>query len=606
VDHRTIADKNAYDIIRKKQVESLGDEESFTVNRPSDILRRRLMVEQHLIHKGPASLGSDCLLPMKHWPDSEYLHSSTCANTPFVMAPETPLRITMKDALRIGAKNNFDYQLRKEDIFRAALDLDLERNNFRTIFNGQVDYLYSADYSGETDIEGHLTTGDFSLGKALKGGARISGALAVDLANLLTMGGASSMGIVGDGSISIPLLRGAGKYIAAEPLTQAERNVVYAIRVFERYKRILAVNIAGDYLSVLTRLDQVKNNEENYRSLITSARRARRRADAGRQTEIQVDQAVQDELRARDRWITSQEAYNRSLDNFKQLLGLPPDAFIELDGGELDTLKNEYAGRFSQVEEKTSGPSTESDITDSDAALDVPPPDRIHTGPLEMDYAHAIKVAFLNRLDLQSSVEKIDDARRKAIVLADALGAELTLLGSARFGERRSIGTATLPDAGFRSDDGIFSGLLTLDLPLERTFERNAYRKGLIDMERAVREAQKLEESIKIDVRSRLGDLLTSRESIGIQMKAVELAQKRVKMTDLFLEAGRTQIRDVLEAKSALLSAQNALTSAVANYRIAELGLQRDMGVLKVDEMGSWQEYLPEKNSSGNISYVEE
>ena len=64
-------------------------------------------------------------------------------------------------------------------------------------------------------------------------------------------------------------------------------------------------------------------------------------------------------------------------------------------------------------------------------------------------------------------------------------------------------------------------------------------------------------------------------------------------MTDLFLEAGRTQIRDVLEAKSALLSAQNALTTAVANYRIAESALQRDMGVLKVNEMGMWQEYIP-------------
>ena len=95
--------------------------------------------------------------------------------------------------------------------------------------------------------------------------------------------------------------------------------------------------------------------------------------------------------------------------------------------------------------------------------------------------------------------------------------------------------------------------------------------------------------------RTRLGDLLTSRESIVIQTRAVQLAQKRVNMTKLFLEAGRAQIRDLLEAESSLLSAQNSLTSAVANYRIAELELQRDMGVLKVDAMGLWQEYVPKE-----------
>jgi len=593
VDHRNIAEKTAYDIIEEKQVTALGSTETFTINLPSDILRRRLMVEQHLAHQGPVSLGSDSLSPPKHWPDAPYLTPQTDGKTPFPLEQGEILHLTLMDALKIGANNNFDYQMRKEDIFRAALDLDLEKNDFRSIFNGQVEYLYSVDQQNEPDVEGHLTMGDFSLKKALKGGAQLTTVIAVDLANLLTMGGASSLGLVGDASISIPLLRGAGKHIAAEPLTQAERNVVYAIRTFERYKRILAVNIAGEYLSVLTRLDQVHNNEENYRSLITSARRARRRADAGRQTEIQVDQAVQDELRARDRWITAQETYNRSLDNFKLLLGLPPDALIELDRSELDRLKKEYAERFSPADEKHTDLPANSSFTDSNAPIDIRPPDRIHTGALELGYEQAIKLALTYRLDLQTAVEKVDDAQRKAIILADALGTELTLFGDARFGESRSIGTATLDDAKLRSDKGIFSGLLTLDLPLERTYERNAYRKGLIDMERAIREVQKLEDSIKIDVRSKLGDLLTSRESIGIQTKAVELAQKRVKMTDLFMEAGRTQIRDVLEAKSSLLSAQNALTSAVANYRIAELELQRDMGALKVDAMGLWQEYFP-------------
>jgi outer membrane protein TolC len=61
----------------------------------------------------------------------------------------------------------------------------------------------------------------------------------------------------------------------------------------------------------------------------------------------------------------------------------------------------------------------------------------------------------------------------------------------------------------------------------------------------------------------------------------------------LFLEAGRAEIRDVLESQEALVSAQNALTAALVNYRVGELALQRDLGVLALNEEGLWQEYTP-------------
>jgi outer membrane protein TolC len=136
--------------------------------------------------------------------------------------------------------------------------------------------------------------------------------------------------------------------------------------------------------------------------------------------------------------------------------------------------------------------------------------------------------------------------------------------------------------------------LLTLDLPLERTAERNTYRKSLIDLEQTVRDVQTLEDQIKLSVRTELRTLLESRESLKIQAQSVGVAQKRVRSSNLFLEAGRIQIRDLLEAQDDLLSAQNSLTSAVINYRVAELELQRDMGLLQVDASGLWREFSPE------------
>jgi len=77
----------------------------------------------------------------------------------------------------------------------------------------------------------------------------------------------------------------------------------------------------------------------------------------------------------------------------------------------------------------------------------------------------------------------------------------------------------------------------------------------------------------------------------------VRVAERRVDSTRLFFEAeGRdTEIRDVLEAQEDLISARNALTTAIVQYRISELSLQRDLGVLEVNEQGLWQEYDPQE-----------
>jgi len=184
--------------------------------------------------------------------------------------------------------------------------------------------------------------------------------------------------------------------------------------------------------------------------------------------------------------------------------------------------------------------------------------------------------------------------RPSQVVFADRLGAELTLFGSASTGDRRSVGSATASDSRIHLNEAAYSALLTLDLPLERVAERNDYRNSLISLERSVRDVASLEDRVKLDIRNRLRALGSTRESLQIQARAVEVAQKRVSGANMALEAGRAQIRDILEAQEALLSAQNALTAAVINYRITELELQRDMGLLKVDEKGLWREFDPE------------
>jgi len=513
--------------------------------------------------------------------------------TPLVLLEgDESVTFTMLEALQVAARNSFAYQTQKEEVFRAALRLDFERDLFRDFFTEQAESLVSTDSSGDRTVSGTRQSSITGWSRTLKNGAAFSAQLGADLVSLLTAGRASARGLQADASVSMPLLRGSGAHIVTEPLTQAERDVLYAIWEFERFKRTFAVNIASEYFAVLQALDQITNEEGNYRRVSTSVRRSRRLADAGDMELVQVDQAVQDELRARNRWVLAMQGYERALDEFKILLGLPVDASIELDRGELDKLVAAVSENIVDLSRFAVDPNEE--IPPADAPVELEPPSLEGAGQYEIDRIVAMRLALESRLDLRVAQENVYDAQRDVVVFADRLGAELTLFGSASAGDRRSVGSATSDDSRVHLSEAAYSALLTLDLPLERVAERNDYRDSLISLERAVRDIASLEDGVKLDVRNRLRALGSTRESLQIQARAVEVAQQRVSSANMLLEAGRVQIRDILEAQEALLSAQNALTAAVIDYRTTELELQRDMGLLKVNEKGLWQEFDPE------------
>jgi len=590
-DYRSKADKIATDIIQEKQKQALGHTEEFGIERPSDILRRRLLVGQSLPYSGDASLGTDKLRPIKYWPESGYPREVSSADVNITVEPNKPVKLSLIDALQVGARNSSEYQSQKETVFQKALSLDLTRNTFRNIFSAQANSTLTTDTTEADTVTNLGTSGTADVTRTLKNGIDISSALAIDLANLLTQGGASSLGLSVDTSVSIPLLRGAGQHIVTEPLTQAERNVLYQMWNFERYKQTFAVGIAREYFNVLRQMDTATNMQQNYRSAVASARWSRRRGDAGRIREIEVDQAVQRELSARNSWISAQERLKSSLDSFKNTIGLPTDARIELDPNDLEQLRGRANKTLEQIRTAPQGKTSET-APPADAPVELVPASHEDAGPLEMNEPVAVKLALENRLDLHVALGEVYDAQRQVVVKADALRAGLTLGGSANFSDNDD-------DGSLHFEGGRYAALLSLDLPVERTKERNDYRNSLIDLERATRTVQTLEDQIKLSIRNELRTLLESRESLKIQAQAVVVAEKRVRSSNLFLEAGRIQIRDLLDAQDSLLSAQNSLTQAVVNYRIAELELQRDIDVLKVNEQGLWQEFSPGEISHG-------
>lgn len=601
-DHREKADEAAAELIGATQEVALGRREAFTIERPAETLRRRLMLEQDLPRASDASLDRRELEPIDHWPED--------AGPPGVDLPPDSLirpttdgsaQVSLVEALRIAAANSREFQQQKEAVFRAALTLDLECNEFHSQLQGLLEGGITSDldrdaFGDRTRTTGVDGTASLGLDRRFQNGVSISTQIGVDVARLLTSPYNRSLAVFSDTSITIPLLRGAGRHIVAEPLIQAERDLLYAILRFERFKRTFVVDVASDYLSVLQQQDQVRNAEQNYRSLIQTTRQLRRNFEAGRKPGFEVDQAEQDELRSRNSWVSAVQRYKQQLDGFRIRLGLPPDAALALVREELERLGADVRATLAA----TLAPRDESDASgdgaSSDADIVLAPPGDGQPGPWEVAERAAVELALARRLDLAVSQGEVYDAQRSLVVAADGLRGEVTLFGSAGLGERRSVGSATAPNSEtLRTSEASYDAMLTIDPPLERTAERVQYRSAWIALDQIVRDLQELEDQIKLDVRSRLRDLLEAREGLRIQETAARLAESRVKNTRLLLDAGRAQTRDLLDAQEDLVAAQDDLTNALISYRIAELELQRDMGILQVTEDGLWTELDPKE-----------
>ncbi|MCL1921092.1 MAG: TolC family protein [Kiritimatiellaeota bacterium] len=463
-------------------------------------------------------------------------------------------RLPLADALNVAARNDRQYQRLKEDVFRAALDLDSQRFLFETSFTGLLLGLLSGNSEAADTLTGNAGAG---FSRQLENGATIAGQLALDVVRLLRSDW-HSLGITGDLSMSIPLLRGSGRKVVREPLTQAERNLMYAIRRFEHYRQTYAVAVASGYFGVLEYAQRLKNAQDNEKRLILNSERAEMMYEEERKEMglIEVSQARSDLLAANEGVVAMRRTYEERLDTFKLTIGLPPESRIELDNLEFETLQQEIEAA---AQEGTGGERMFPDEPD------------------------ACAIALRQRMDLSIVYDSLGDAERGLSVAADALRADVALTGSARAGQ-----TGTSESSSFSGTESWGAGL-RMDLPWNRRRERNAYKRQLIAIEQAKRDVEEKEDAIKAAVRNGLRKLAAAEASYKIQVAALGVAELRVASNTLFMELGRSTMRDMLEAQSTLLQAQNNLCNAVIGWRISELELRRDMGVLAISETGVWE-----------------
>jgi len=455
---------------------------------------------------------------------------------------EDRLELNILETLEVAAENNRDYQDQRESLYRTALDLTLERWRFswQSTLSGGAGVSGSGEDASTASVDA-----DLGVSKLFGSGALVLGNIGTTLLRAIDRG--DGWDAIQDLSLSfsLPLLRGSAREVVLEPLTQAERNLVYSVRSYERFRHTFVVDIVNSYYGLLRTLDNIANEQANYKSLTLLRRRNQRLAEAGKLTDIQVDQAQQDELRSESRLLQLQESYGRQVDQFALLLGLPAETNLILDRMELDALKSLDGAELLTLDVTTLG-----------------------------------AFALENRLDFMNLRDQEIDAERRTRIAADALrmGMDLqaSIDGASEEGQPFAYKSNALP----------WSFAFGFDLPIDQLPERNAYRLSLLNHDRAIRTLEQSRDNVLAGVYDNFRQTESTRKRYLIQLSAVELADKRVRSAVLKLEAGRSSTRDVLEAQEDLLSAQNAATSALIDFALARLRLYRDLELLDVDASG--------------------
>lgn len=301
-------------------------------------------------------------------------------------------------AVQMGILHSRDYQENLEQLYLSALDVTFERFRFVTQVFADNATFYTADgelRSGMGVPSSVLNTQNNLRAQRLFGAG---GTLVADVANTFVWQFAgtnnNSTNTLVDFTFVQPLLQYAGRARVMERLTFAERAMVANVRQMQRYRQGFYVSVytgrgtppgptrrggafggaglegfsgigsggfgrvggvagaaaaggnfgagaaqAGGYLGLLQNMQEIENQEANVAGLRDSTAQMEAAYEAGRIDRFQVDFSRQAMYNAESVLLTARAALETDFDNFKILLGLPPDTPLKIEDPVLERFR---------------------------------------------------------------------------------------------------------------------------------------------------------------------------------------------------------------------------------------------------------------------------
>lgn len=452
-------------------------------------------------------------------------------------------RYRLSDALREAQRSAREFRTAEDDYLLAAIRVLVQRN------------LWGPRFFNDTSarLEGFGDEGSFqhaaSLVNTLRATQRLPNGGSIEASWVVRATEqlreqatgrytqSSRLAISGE----IPLLRGAGT-VAREGLIQAERDLVYQARTFERFRRSFLVSVAGDYFDLVQSEARIRNQEVQLESLRRLEASTRARVEAGRLDAFQTGIATSRVLAGEARLRGLQETYTLQLDRFKVRLGLSPETPFSI----------------------------------SEIDLNIPEP------AISLEEATAIALSL--RLDLQNQRDRVSDAMREVANRRNALLPGLDLDGS--------VGVPTDSDERVGSlshdpDELDYSIGLTLSLPLDREEERLNLRSSMIGLNQSRREFERARDNVIVNVRSALRNIDVAKFQLDLAEQQVKINERRVQGQTLKKDQLDPQV--LVDTANELLDAQNNRDQARTDLRNAILNYLLESDQLRVARDGSFE-----------------
>ncbi len=449
-------------------------------------------------------------------------------------------RMNLNEVLAYATEYSREYRFEEEEYVLAVLRLLIERHLWGPrLFNDLQATFVSIGDDGFFDSSLELVN-DLRVTQRLPYGgevsARLLAAATEDLHRRVASENIQTADLIF--TADVPLLRGAGQ-VAREDLIQAERNVIYAARDFERFRRDFLFDISRVFLDLVVQSQGIMNSQRQVGLKEEFERRARALVDAGRTPPFEAALAEQDTLFARDRLSNLQEGNRLAVDRFKVRIGMPQEESLT-------------------IEISTPGlPTPRSDIS------------------------AAVAVAMRYRLDLQNRRDELTDARRAIENARNALLADLDLSASI---EIPTDDTKRRAGLDFDPENTAFRAGFILSLPLDREIERLNLRRSQIDFERAIREYERFRDIIAVEVRASVRNIDRARFSAELQEENVGIADRR--LAEIEAAPERASALERSDAVDDQLLARDDYDRARRDLQIALLAYLLSTGQLRVDSSG--------------------
>ncbi len=282
---------------------------------------------------------------------------------------------------------------------------------------------------------------------------------------------------------------------------------------------------------------------------------------------------------------------------YRQQLDALADKLAQADGAQsLGTLV-EWLGALDRLIEEAA-------LVQARARLEA-----ITLDPIKVDSQTALNIAQANRLDIMNARASLVDSWRLIAFNANRLQSDVTVSLSG------DLATTGNNPAKFRSSTGSLRASLQFDPPFTRLLERNNYRQQLIDYSNDRRTFIQLMDGVHQELRNLLRNLNQLQTNLEIQRRAVAISIRRVDLTRETLSQprppaapgeaasmfGDTAALDLLNALSDLRNTQNNFMSVWLNHYATRMVLERDLGIMQLDDSGRWVEQtqpLPEPDAN--------